>query len=72
VPLQAVERQHVREIFYRRYIDAEADAKKTAGARIKAFKRALENGVSRGVVNGQKDDKGRQMLWFVRDEEVLE
>jgi hypothetical protein len=33
-----------------------------------AFKRALENAVAKQVVNGQKDDKGRQLLWLVRDE----
>jgi hypothetical protein len=71
LPLQAVEQNYVREIFYRRYIDAEADAKKSAGAQIQAFKRALQNAVARGVANGQKDDKGRQLLWFVRDEGVL-
>ena len=70
LPLQAVEQQHVREIFYRRYIDAEPDAKKSANAQMKGFKRALENAVARQLVNGQKDDKGRQLLWLVRDEGV--
>jgi hypothetical protein len=68
LPLQAAEQQYVREIFYRRYIDAEADAQKSAAAQKSAFKRALENAVAKQVVNGQKDDKGRQLLWFVRDE----
>ena len=68
LPLQAVDEQHVREIFYRRYIDAEEDKKKSHGAQIHAFKRGLENAVGRQIANGQKDDQGRQMLWFVRDE----
>jgi hypothetical protein len=68
LPLQAAEQQYVREIFYRRYIDAEADAQKSAAAQKSAFKRALENAVAKQVVNGQKDDKGRHLLWFVRDE----
>jgi AAA domain/Bifunctional DNA primase/polymerase, N-terminal len=71
LPLQAVDIQHVREAFYRRYIDAEADAKKSAGAQKEAFKRALSNAVAKQIVNGQKDDKGRQLLWFVRDEGML-
>jgi hypothetical protein len=70
LPLQAVEQQHVREIFYRRYIDAEADAKKSENAQKKGFRRALENAVAKELVNGQKDDKGRQLLWLVRDEGV--
>lgn len=70
VPLQAVDSLHVREIFYRRYVDAEEDKKKSHGAQIKAFGRGLENAVSKKIVNGQKDDRGRQMLWFVRDEGV--
>ena len=71
LPLQAVEQQHVREIFYRRYVDVETDGKKSAGAQIKAFRRAVENAVARGLVNGQKGDDGRPMLWFVRDEGTL-
>jgi hypothetical protein len=71
LPLQAVEEQHVREIFYRRYIDVETDEKKSAEARRKAFKRAVENAVVNGVINGQKGKQGQQMLWFVRDEGTL-
>ena len=47
VPLQAVDSLHVREIFYRRYVDAEEDKKKSHGAQIKAFGRGLENAVSK-------------------------
>jgi hypothetical protein len=61
----------VREIFYRRYVDAEADAHKSAGAQKMAFKRAVETAVARGLVNGQKGDDGRPMLWFTRDEGTL-
>ena len=71
LPLQAVEQQHVREIFYRRYIDAEPDAKKSANAQMKGFKRALENAVARQLVSGQKDDKGRQLLEFPDGQTVL-
>jgi hypothetical protein len=70
LPLQAVDQQQVREIFYRRYIDVETDEKKSAEAKRKAFKRAVETAVAKGVVNGQQD-KGVQLLWFVRDEGTL-
>jgi hypothetical protein len=66
--LQAVDQQHVRELFYRRYVSAEEDKKKSHGAQIHAYKRALQNAVAQKIVNGQKDDQGRQMLWFARDE----
>jgi AAA domain len=72
LPLQAVEQQHVREIFYRRYVDAEADGEKSGEAQRKAFKRGVENAVAKGVVNGQKGDDGRSMLWLVRDEGALD
>jgi hypothetical protein len=68
LPLQAVDQQHVRELFYRRYVSAEEDKKKSHGAQIHAYKRALQNAVAQKIVNGQKDDQGRQMLWFARDE----
>ena len=71
LPLQAVEQLHVREIFYRRYVNIEPDGKKSGGAQIKAFGRAVENAVARGLVNGQKSDDDRPMLWFVRDEGTL-
>jgi hypothetical protein len=68
LPLQAVDQQHVREIFYRRYIDAEEDKKKSHQAQIQGYRRALDNAVAKKIVNGEKDDLGRQLLWFVRDE----
>jgi len=68
LPLQAVDQQHVRELFYRRYVNAEEDRKKSHGAQIHAYKRALENAVAKEIVNGQRDDQGRQILWFRRDE----
>jgi hypothetical protein len=68
LPLQAVDQQHVRELFYRRYVNAEEDRKKSHGAQIHAYKRALENAVGKEIVNGQKGDQERQMLWFRRDE----
>jgi hypothetical protein len=68
LPLRAVDQQHVRELFYRRYVNAEEDRKKSASAQIHAYKRALENAVAKGVADGQRDDQGRQMLWFKRDE----
>jgi AAA domain len=71
LPLQAAEQRYVREIFYRRYVDAEADGKKSGNAQVKAFGRGVENAVARGLVNGQKGDDGRPMLWFVRDEGTL-
>jgi hypothetical protein len=69
LPLQAVDQQHVRELFYRRYVNAE-EGKKSHGAQIHAYKRGLENAVAKKIVNGQKDDQERQLLWFVRDEAV--
>ena len=68
LPLQAVDQQYVRELFYRRYINAEEDKKKSHGAQTHAYRRALESAVAKGMVNGQKDDQGRQMLWFAREE----
>ena len=72
LPLQAVDEQHVREIFYRRYIDAEPDKTKSADAQKSAFKRALQNAVAKKLVNGQKGDRGQQLLWFVCDEGILD
>jgi hypothetical protein len=60
LPLQAVEQQYVREVFYRRYLDAEADGQKSASAQKSAFKRTLENAVARGVVNGQRGERAGQ------------
>ena len=68
LPLQAVDQQHVREIFYRRYVNAEEDRKKSHGAQTHAYRGALDNAVARRIVNGQRDDQGRQLLWFARDE----
>ena len=65
--LQAVGQQCVREIFYRRYVNAE-EGNKSLNAQKLAYKRALENAIARKIVNGQRDDHGRQLLWFVRDE----
>ena len=69
VPLQAVDQQHVRELFYRRYVNAE-EGNKSLNAQKLAYKRALENAIAKKIVNGQRDDQGRQLLWFVRDEAV--
>jgi hypothetical protein len=68
LPLQAADQQHVRELFYRRYVNAEEDKRKSHSAQMHAYKRGLENAIARKIVNGQKDDQGRQLLWFVRDE----
>ena len=67
-PLQAVDSQHVRELFYRRYVDVEEDEHKSRGAQKQAYKRGVEGAITKKIVNGQKDDQGRQLLWFVRDE----
>jgi hypothetical protein len=71
VPLQAVDQTVVRENFSRRYIDGEEDEKKSAHAVRQAFRRALQAAVERDTINGEKVG-GRQLLWFVRDEGVLE
>ena len=68
LPLQAVDSQHVRELFYRRYVDVEEDEHKSRGAQKQAYKRGVEGAIAKKIVNGQKDDQGRQFLWFVRDE----
>ena len=68
LPLQAVDSQHVRELFYRRYVDVEEDEHKSRGAQKQAYKRGVEGAIAKKIVNGQKDDQGRQLLWFVRDE----
>jgi hypothetical protein len=68
LPLQAADQQYVRELFYRRYVNAEEDKKKSHGAQTHAYRRALESAVAKGMVNGQKDDQGQQMLWFARNE----
>jgi len=67
LPLQAVDQQCARELFYRRYVNAE-EGSKSLNAQKLAYKRALENAIVRKIVNGQRDDHGRQLLWFVRDE----
>jgi len=68
LPLRAADQQYVRELFYRRYVNAEEDKKRSHSAQMHAYKRGLENAIAKQVVNGQKDDEGRQLLWFVRDE----
>ena len=68
LPLQAADQQHVRELFYRRYVNAEEDAAKSHSAQKNAYKRGLDKAIGRKIVNGQRDDQGRQLLWFVRDE----
>ena len=68
LPLQAVDSQHVRELFYRRYVDVEEDEHKSRGAQKQAYKRGVEGAITKKIVNGQKDNQGRQLLWFVRDE----
>src|SRR5262249_15148159 len=32
------------------------------------YRRALDNAIAKKIVNGQKDDQARQLLWFVRYE----
>jgi AAA domain/Bifunctional DNA primase/polymerase, N-terminal len=68
LPLRAADQQHVRELFYRRYVNAEEDAAKSHSAQKNAYKRGLDKAIRRKIVNGQRDDQGRQLLWFVRDE----
>jgi AAA domain/Bifunctional DNA primase/polymerase, N-terminal len=68
LPLQVVDSRHVRELFYRRYVDVEEDEHKSRGAQKQAYKRGVEGAIAKKIVNGQKDDQGRQLLWFVRDE----
>jgi AAA domain/Bifunctional DNA primase/polymerase, N-terminal len=68
LPLQAVDSPYVRELFYRRYVDVEEDEHKSRGAQKQAYKRGVEGAIAKKIVNGQKDDQGRQLLWFVRDE----
>jgi hypothetical protein len=68
LPLQAADSQQVRELFYRRYVDVEEDEHKSRGAQKQAYKRGVEGAIAKQIVNGQKDDQGRQLLWFVRDE----
>ena len=42
LPLQAADQQHVRELFYRRYVNAEEDAAKSHSAQKNAYKRGLD------------------------------
>ena len=72
VPLQAADQEVVRELFYRRYIDAEEDTKRSASARRKAFKRAIDMAVEREIIGGQRTDDNRQLLWFRQDEGILQ
>jgi AAA domain len=72
VPLQAADQKTVRDIFGRRYIDGEEDEQRSKGACKQAFKRAIEAAVEGGTINGEKTTGGRQLLWFARDEGVLE
>ena len=55
-----------RGIFERRH--DEHRQLRSHSAQMHAYKRGLENAIAKQVVNGQKDDEGRQLLWFVRDE----
>jgi hypothetical protein len=70
LPLRAVEEEHVRQAFLRRYIDAEGDKEKSADARRKAFSRAAKKAIADKIICGQKDDRDQAMLWFNRAQEV--
>ena len=72
MPLQAVEQRLAREVFYRRYIDAEDDDRKSKSAQKSAFKRALNILVNSRILGGQKDSQGNAVLWFAKDEMRVE
>jgi hypothetical protein len=69
MPVRAVAEKEVRTLFYRNYIDAEDDSKKSADAQKAAFKRALRKAIESQAVCGQKDNRGTPMLWFISAEE---
>jgi hypothetical protein len=67
---RAVEEIHVRELFYRNYIDGEDDTKRSGDAQRMAFKRSLRKAsIESTLVRGQKDNRGAAMLWFAGAEE---
>jgi hypothetical protein len=69
MPLQAVEQDEVRKVFYRQYVDAESDKKKSDSARAHAFSRALKKLIADGLVRGQNTDQEKTMLWLASAEE---
>jgi len=68
MPLRAVDQECVRNAFYHRYIDGEADKEKSEDTKRRAFSRGLKRLIADGVVKGQNTDQGRTLLWFANAE----
>jgi hypothetical protein len=68
IRVRAVAEEHVREQFYRRFVDGEEDKSKVGNSRRMAFKRAVERLVSSGTIGSQNDSKGRAMYWLRAEE----
>jgi hypothetical protein len=66
--VRAVAEDEVRKIFHRHFIDAEGDPIKSLDAQRKAFTRAVKRAITEGLVCGQKDNNGRALLWFNRED----
>jgi hypothetical protein len=68
MPLRVADQENVREAFYRRYVDGEADKEKSEDTKRRAFSRGLKRLIADGVVKGQNTDRGRTLLWFANTE----
>jgi hypothetical protein len=64
MPLRAVDQEHARKVFYRSYIDGEANQEKSESSKRQAFTRGLKRLIAEGVLRGQNTDQGKAMLWF--------
>ena len=70
LPLRAVEKEALREMFYRHYVDGEDNKERSAEAQKKAFGRALSKLVKASVIRGcNLGDKS--LIWFVSAEKAV-
>jgi hypothetical protein len=63
-PVKAVQDRHVRNEFYRRYVDGEETKDASRKAQTEAFKRGIKRAIAAGMMCGQRDDGGQQWLWL--------
>jgi hypothetical protein len=66
--VRAVTEEHVRQQFYRLFVDGEEDKAKSDGAKRKAFQRAAAKLTNDGIIDSQNDSRGRPMYCFRQDE----
>jgi hypothetical protein len=70
LPLKAVEKEALRNVFNRHYVDGEEDKERSADARRKAFGRALSKLVKASIIRGCNLGD-RTLIWFVSAEKAI-